>query len=177
MDKVGILIHQPQKLFHTSDLGVLWDIKNSKTLHQTIYRMVKKNVLFSLQKGFYSVVPLDQLDPIEVGFRAVKRFSYLSTESVLSKNGVINQSPSKITLVSSSSSNFKINGISYLVRQLRPKSLNNSLGITQNDKGVFVANTERAIADMLYFQPNYHFDANSLINWESVKEYQKQIYL
>jgi hypothetical protein len=55
--------------------------------------------------------------------------------------------------------------------------LNNTIGIIQNDKGVFIADTERAVADMLYFQPNYHFDAYNLINWSLVKNYQKQIYL
>ena len=176
-DKIGILIQQPQKLFHTSDLKVLWNILNQNTLHKTIARLVKKGVLISLQKGFYSIVPLDQLDPIEIGFRAINHFSYLSTESILAKNGIINQSPSKITFLSSSPANFNINGISYLVRQLKPQCLNNTIGIIQNDKGVFIATTERAIADILYFQPNYHFDADNLIDWKLVKNYQQQIYL
>lgn len=174
-DKIGILIQQPQKLFHTSDLKVLWNISNQNTLYKKITRLIKKGVLISVQKGFYSVVPLNQLDPIEIGFRAINHFSYLSTESVLSKNGIINQSSTKITFVSSSPANFNINGTDYLVRQLKPQCLNNTIGIIQNDKGVFVATTERAIADMLYFQPNYHFDADSIINWDLVKSYQKQI--
>lgn len=176
-DKIGILAQQPQKLFHTSDLKTLWNIINQNTLYKTITRLIKKSVIFRVQKGFYSIVPIDQLDPIEIGFRSIKNFSYLSTESVLSKNGIINQSPNKITFISSNPSNFSINGILYLVRQLKPQCLNNSLGITQNDKGVFVANTERAIADMLYFQPNYHFDADNIIDWKLVKNYQQQIYL
>ncbi|MDD2225011.1 MAG: hypothetical protein PHP97_02515 [Candidatus Shapirobacteria bacterium] len=176
-DKIGILIQQGQKLFHTSDLKVLWNISNQNTLYKTIARLIQKKVLISIQKGFYSIVPLDRLDPIEIGFRAINHFSYLSTESVLSKNGIINQSPGKITFLSSSPANFNINGVSYLVRQLKPQCLNNTVGIVQNDKGVFIASTERAIADMLYFQPNYHFDADSIIDWKLVKNYQQQIYL
>ena len=175
-DKIGILAQQSQKLFHASDLKILWNISNQNTLHKSIARLIKKGVIFRVQKGFYSIVPIDQLDPIEIGFRAIKNFSYLSTETVLSKNGIINQSPSKITFVSSLPANFTINNTSYLVRQLKPKCLNNSLGINQNDKGVFIASTERAIADMLYFQPSYHFDANSIIDWKLVKNYQQQIY-
>jgi predicted transcriptional regulator of viral defense system len=177
MDKISVLIQQPQKLFHTSDLKVIWGIYNESTLYQTIYRLIKKKILFRVQKGLYSIVPLNQLDPIEIGFRAINHFSYLSTESVLSKNGIINQSPSKITFLSSSPANFNINTVSYLVRQLKPQCLNNTVGIIQNDKGVFMATTERAIADMLYFQPNYHFDADNLIDWKLVKNYQQQIYL
>jgi len=175
-DKIGILVQQPQKLFHTSDLKILWNILNQNTLHKTIARLIKKGVLISLQKGFYSIIPLNQLDPIEIGFRAINQFSYLSTESVLSKNGIINQSPSKITFISNTSTNFNINNTSYLVRQLKPQCLNNSIGITQDNNGVFTATIERAVADILYFQPNYHFDAESLIDWKLVKNYQHQIY-
>lgn len=175
-DKIGILAQQSQKLFHTSDLKTLWNISNQNTLYKGITRLIKKGVIFRVQKGFYSIVPIDQLDPIEIGFRAINNFSYLSTESILSKNGIINQSPSKITFISNLPVNFTINNTSYLVRQLKPKCLNSSLGITQNDKGVFIASNERAIADMLYFQPSYHFDASSIIDWKLVKNYQQQIY-
>ena len=174
-NKIGILIQQKQNLFHTSDLKILWNISNQNTLHKTIARLIKKKILFSLQRGLYSIIPLDQLDPIEIGFRAINHFSYLSTESVLSKNGIINQSPSKITFVSSNPAKFDIKNLSYLVRQLKPQSLNNTLGITQNDQGIFVAEIERSVADMLYFQRNYHFDAESLINWDIVKNYQHQL--
>lgn len=177
MNKISLLIQQSQKIFHTSDLKIIWGIYNSSTLYQTIYRLTKKGNIFRIQKGLYSIVPIKQLDPTEIGFRAINNFSYLSTESVLSKNGIINQSPSKITFISNLSTNFTINNQSYLVRQLKPQCLNNSLGITQSEKGIFIANTERAVADMLYFQPNYHFDADSIINWKLVKNYQQQIYL
>lgn len=174
-DKIGVLIQQSQKLFHTADLKILWNISNTNTLYKSISRLIKKNTLFSVYKGLYSLVPPNQLDPVEIGSRAINTFNYLSTESVLSKNGIINQSPSKITFVSCISKNFTINQNIYSVRQLKPQCLNNSLGITQDDKGIFVANSERAIADMLYFQPNYHFDANNLIDWKLVKNYQLQL--
>ena len=175
IDKVGILIRQPQKLFHTLDLKVLWGVKNQNTLYKTISRLLKKGILISVQKGLYSLVPLDQLEAAEIGFRAINHFSYLSTESILSKNGIINQSPARITFVSSMPANFNINGNDYLVRQLKPKFLNNSLGVIQNDRGMLAATTERAIADMVYFQPNYHFDADRVIDWNLVKNYQQQI--
>jgi len=175
MDKISVLIQQPQKLFHTSDLKILWGIENQSTLYQTIYRLIKKGVLIRVYKGLYSIVPLNQLDSIEIGFRAINHFSYLSTESVLAKEGIINQSPAKITFISGTPANFNINGCAYLVRQLKPQCLNNSLGITQNDNGVFLASTERAIADMLYFQKNYHFDADNVIDWSLVKNYQQQL--
>ena len=175
MDKISVLIQQSQKLFHTSDLKVLWNISKQSTLYQTIYRLIKKKILFRIQKGLYSIVPLNQLDPVEIGFRAINRFNYLSTESVLSKNGIINQSPTKITFISDISDNFTINDNFYLFRQLKPQCLNNTIGIIQSHNGVFIATPERAVADMLYFQSNYHFDAQNLINWDQVNKIQKEL--
>jgi predicted transcriptional regulator of viral defense system len=174
-DKIAILAQQPQKLFHTSDLKILWNISNQNTLHKSIARLIKRGVIFRIQKGFYSIVPIDQLDPIEIGFRAIKSFSYLSTESVLADNGLINQIPSKITFISQKSANFIINNTYYSVRQLKASSLHNPIGIKQNNLGIFVATIERAVADMLYFQPKYHFDNDGKIDWTLVKNYQTQL--
>ena len=174
-DKIAILAQQPQKLFHTFDLKILWNISNQNTLHKSIARLIKRGVIFRIQKGFYSIVPIDQLDPIEIGFRAIKSFSYLSTESVLADNGLINQIPSKITFISQKSANFIINNTYYSVRQLKASSLHNPIGIKQNNLGIFVATIERAVADMLYFQPKYHFDNDGKIDWTLVKNYQTQL--
>ncbi len=174
-NKIAILAQQPQKIFHTSDLKILWNITNQNTLYKTITRFIKKKNIFSIQKGFYSIIPINQLNPLEIGFRAIKSFSYLSTESVLAKDGIINQSPSKITFISQKSANLIINNTYYLIRQLKAQSLYNPLGIKQNNLGVFVASTERAVADMLYFQPKYHFDNDGKINWKLVNNYQIQL--
>lgn len=40
---------------------------------------------------------------------------------------------------------------------------------------VAVARLERAVADMMYFNPHYHFDNRKIINWKKVKEIQKAI--
>lgn len=175
MNRISILIQQQQRLFHISDLRVLWGIRKSSSLYQTIYRLINKRILFSIYNGFYSIVPIYKLDPIEIGFRAIRKFSYLSTESVLAKNGIINQIPTKITFVSSRSFGVDINDVGYLVRQMSSSRLNNITGIFQNSLGVFEADIERAVVDMLYFVPTYHFDADKIINWDKVAAYQKQL--
>ncbi len=38
--------------------------------------------------------------------------------------------------------------------------------------GVNYATVERAVADLLYFNPKYYFDGNSRIDWKKVKEIQ-----
>ena len=50
-----------------------------------------------------------------------------------------------------------------------------------NEAGVIEKNNikqailERAVADIIYYNPNYHFDASSLINWKKVKKIQKEV--
>ncbi len=57
---------------------------------------------------------------------------------------------------------------------MQDKFLFNDKGIVKKD-GIKRANLERAVADMLYYDPYYHFDAPNLINWKKVKEIQKII--
>ncbi len=158
INKLNILLKQPQKIYHTDDLRILWGIIKPTTLHQTISRLIKKGVLIKIYKGFYSIIPITDLDPVELGFRLINRFCYLTTETVLAQNGIINQSPNKITFVSNISKKITIDGNTFLYRKLNDKYLYDSNGISVQTNGVLVASVVRAKSDMLYFQPNYYFD-------------------
>ncbi len=57
---------------------------------------------------------------------------------------------------------------------MKDEFLFNKTGIVEKD-GVKQAITERAVADLIYYSPNYHFDAPSLIDWRKVKDIQKLI--
>jgi hypothetical protein len=50
----------------------------------------------------------------------------------------------------------------------------NDAGIQRVDSH-FEASPERAVADMLYYEPSYHFDGENLINWEMVKRVQEEV--
>ncbi|MFA7300732.1 MAG: hypothetical protein WC069_00250 [Candidatus Shapirobacteria bacterium] len=158
INKLNVLLKQPQKIYHTDDLRILWSIINPNTLHQTISRLIKKGILIKIYRGLYSTIPLSELDPIELGSRLINRFCYLTTETVLAQNGVINQSPNKITFVSNISKKITIGNNIYLYRQMTDKLLFDSSGISSQSNGVLVASADRAKSDMLYFQPNYYFD-------------------
>ena len=175
INKLNILLKQPQRIYHTDDLRILWSIIKPTILHQTISRLIKKGVLIKIYKGLYSTVSLSDLDPIELGSRLINRFCYLTTETVLAQNGVINQSPNKITFVSNISKKITIGDNNYIYRQLTDKFLYNSNNISPLSNGVLIASVDRAAADMLYFQSHYHFDDRS-INRSKVKKIQKEIY-
>lgn len=174
MYKIDILLKQKQKLFHTNDLALLWDLKNLNTLYTTIKRYVQKGILFRIHKGFYSVVPPAEIDPLRLGVGFLHTFAYLSCESVLASAGVIFQEGRYFTLVSSVSRKFRVGENHFLVRKMKNEFLYQPAGISERDE-IKIATLERAVADMLYFQPAYHFDNRSFINWAKVRKIQKEV--
>jgi len=67
-----------------------------------------------------------------------------------------------------------VNQWSFRFRKLKAAYLYNPTGIT-NQNGVFVASPDRAVADMLYYNPRYHFDVPGSIDFDRVKLIQKEI--
>lgn len=173
-NKINILLKQSRVLFHAHDLALLWNIFKKNTLHTSIKRMKQRGVLIPIQRGFYSTISLEKIDPFEIGVSFLHTFSYISTESILAEHGVISQAVYDITLVSSISKKFKIGKRSYVSRKLKNQFLLNDAGIYKRGN-VFVASLERAVADMLYFNSKYHFDAENFINWDKVLEIQKKV--
>ena len=174
LDKKSILLKQDRKIFHTNDLALLWEITNKNTLYTTIKRYKKSGTLIPIHKGLYSVMSLSQLDPIILGIAFLHRYAYLSTESILAKEGVIAQAISAVTFVSNTSKKFKLQSTHYLVRQMKNQYLYNNCGIIQKNR-YYEATLERAVADLLYYNPNYYFDNKKTIDWDKVEKIQKEV--
>ncbi len=174
MYKINELLKLDRKLYHTNDLAILWKTANKNTLYTTIKRYVQKGILVPIYKGLYATVPMGNLDPLELGKAVIHRYTYLSTESVLAQAGVIAQATYAYTFVSDISKKVTIDSMSFFYRQLKPVYLNNPAGIV-NQKGMFVATPERAAADMLYFNPKYHFDVTASLDMDKVKVIQQEV--
>lgn len=174
MYRMSELIRLDRKIYHTGDLAVLWNISPKNTLYTTIKRYVQKGVLTPIYKGLYSTVPLHQLNPLELGKAIIHRYTYLSTESVLAQAGVIAQATYRYTFVSDLSKKVTVGSMSFLFRQLKDEYLYNPTGII-NQNGFFSATTERAVADMLYFNPQYHFDVPESVDFKKVRLIQKEV--
>ncbi len=173
-NKIAILARQREVIFHTQDLMVLWGLYNKNTLYTTIKRYCQQGVLFRIQKGMYSIVPINEIDPWLLGVMALRGHAYISTESILAKEGIINQLSDKITLVSNKSLKFKIAGYNFVSRKIADRFLVNSTGIIEK-QGVKQAGLVRAVADMLYFNPHFHFDNRKLVDWRAVKKVQQEV--
>src|SRR3990167_6798428 len=148
MYKIDKLLKQNQVLFHTRDLGKIWNITNKNTLYTTIKRYVQKGVLIPIFKGLYATVELSSIDPILLGTKAIHQYCYISTETVLAREGIIFQQSPVMTFVSSVSRSFSIGSNHYLIRQLNDRYLFNAVGVTSVNS-ISQANTYRALADLL----------------------------
>jgi hypothetical protein len=174
MDKKNILLKQDRTLFHTNDLALLWNISNKNTLYTTIKRYIKDETLVPIHKGFYSTIPLARQDPLSLGISYLHTFAYVSTETILAREGIINQSLSYISLVSSQSKTFTLNTLSYRARQMKDVFLFSDSGLIFNKK-FKEASLERAVADILYFNNTYHFDNRQLVDWDKVQHIQREV--
>lgn len=174
MYSLSELIKTGKKLFHSQDLALLWGITRPATLHMRVKRYLDKGVLFSVRKGLYAVVPLEKLDPREVAVAINHGYCYLTLQSVLEKFGVINQPVEGLIFAGQKSRTMNWLGNKFVFRKLADKYLFNSTGIIKSGD-FFEANLERAVADMLYFNPKFYFDSPNLINWHKVKEVQKEV--
>lgn len=166
------LARMNEVIFHTSDLANIWGIQNKNTLYTTLKRYVQQGLIFRIYRGLYSIKPVDQLDPFLLGIKAMHEYCYISTETVLANAGIIQQKINYITLMGSKSKRFSIGEYNYYCRQISDKFLYQDTGIIKKD-GINIATTERAVADLLYFNKQAYFDAQDQINWPEVNKIQK----
>ncbi|MFH1218824.1 MAG: hypothetical protein V1679_03210 [Candidatus Peregrinibacteria bacterium] len=168
--RLAMLLSTNEKIFHINDLANLWKIDNKNTLRVTLKRYVQDELLHRIYRGFYSVVPINELNPVLIGAKAIHEFCYLTMETVLYQEGFIGQNIDYYTFVSEKSLRFSIGKHNFISRQLKKDFLYNPEGVyLKND--VQIATPERAVCDLLYFNPKYHLDRP--IDWEKIKKMQK----
>ena len=156
-DYKAALLKQNRQIFSTNDLAILWQIVNRNTLRTTIKRYLANQTLFSIRRGLYSVVPLNKLDPKLLGTSYVNGFCYVSLQTVLAENGLINQQPRAITLIGARSQTFSLAGNEYICKKMKPLYLQNLEGISL-DEDYPQATLARAIADIWYYNSRFYLD-------------------
>ena len=172
--RFAALARMGEVVFRAKDAANLWGMTNQNTLHTTLSRYAKAGLLWRLQNGLYALKNSREISPHIIGGKALHRYCYVSMETVLARAGLIQQRVPSTTFVSSVSKRFSLAGYNFHSRALSGKYLHNNTGIL-NEGGVFVASPERAVADMLYFNPRYHFDAHAHIEWDTVRALEEAI--
>jgi len=172
--RFAMLARLGEVVFRVEDLANLWQITSKNNLHTTLKRYCQQGLVFRIFRGLYAIKPISSIDPVLLGLRAAGEFTYLSTESILAKEGIIQQSISQITIVGQKSQRFAILQNEFRVRQLADNFLFNPAGIVEKD-GIRIATMERAVADLLYFNPKAFFDGAKNIDWKKIRKIQAEI--
>ena len=174
MYRIDVLLKQKNHIFHTRDLALLWGVTNNNTLYTIIKRYVDRGILIPIHKGLYATIHLDQLDPLVLGAAAIHAYCYVSCEYVLVRAGIIFQAQNALTFISNTSRSFALSSHTFLVRQLRDRFLFCDIGL-RFDNNIWIATVERAMADMLYYNPQYHIDNSRGLDWNAVQKIRKEI--
>lgn len=162
-------------VFHIDDLARIWGVNNRNTLSTSLKRYVESGLIYRLYRGLYSIKPVSELDPLLLGSQAINSYCYLSGETILVKHGIIFQKVDSFMFMGKKTKRFRIGGYKYYCRQLKDEFLYNDTGLDKTGK-FNLATVERAVADILYFNPKYHFDNSGAINWAEVKRIQAAVY-
>jgi uncharacterized protein len=162
-------------VFHTGDLANLWHITNKNTLYTTITRYVRQGLLIRIRKGLYTITEPSAIDHLLIGIKAMHGYAYVSTETVLVEQGIMQQDISAITLISDIRKRFSIGAHQYYTRKLPDEFLYQQAGIMVLPNGVRKATVARAVADLLYVNPHAYLDAARLVDWKKVRTLRQEL--
>lgn len=158
------IIRSPKTVLTISDISLIWNDSNSKTIKSRLSYYVKNKDLVRIRKGIYAK------NKDYVQFELATRIftpSYISFETVLVKEGLIFQYQTEIKIASYLSRELTIDSQIYSYKKLKNTIITNSGGI-ENINETSIATKERAFLDTLYTNSNYHFDNLRSINWNKV---------
>lgn len=156
------VIRSPQSVFTTDDLALIWQETKRSLVQDRARYYLKTEQLYQIRKGFYA----KDANYNKFEF-AIKLYSpaYISLETVLAKEGIINQFYETIFTISYLSREINIDSQNYCFKKIKDTVLSNTLGI-EFKENYWVASKERAFLDALYLYKEYHFDNLLGIDWD-----------
>lgn len=158
------IYRSPKSVLTTKDVSLLWHEPASNHLRVRLNYYVRTGELKNIRRGIYAKT--EYYNRMELASRIFSP-SYISFETVLSKEGLIFQYHENITVASYLSRRIVIDDQVYSFRKIKNSILLNSSGIIQNEE-FFTATKERALLDTLYSNTNYHFDNLRDISWQKI---------
>lgn len=131
--------------YSTADLSKILNQKRG-VLRTTIHRLLKKGVLFKVQRGAY-ILP-DNFGKLDQVINQLYFPSYLSFETALSRYGILNQIPYTFSFAwPRKSKKFPIGEFTVEIKHIQKKLF---FGYTLQ-KDLYIALPEKALLDQLYF--------------------------
>lgn len=155
------LLRLEHEVFTFKELLLIWGETDINLTKKRVYRYVKAGKLHTIRKGIYAKDK--NFDRMEFANKIFTP-SYISLETVLTREGIVFQHYNGIFVLSYLSREISCGGQKYIFRKIKYPILTNSLGIEKKNN-YFIASRERAFLDTIYLSKNYYFDNLSLIDW------------
>jgi len=164
------LYKKSQTVFTFKEVSLLFLHLPSNSLRDKLAYAVKTKKLVKLRKGIYAK---EGYQPLELANRIFAP-SYISLETVLTKEGIIFQEYRNIFVLTYLTRKLNINNYFFYFRKIKDLILLNQTGI-ENKNHYYIANKERAFLDAVFLYKDYHFDNLKPLDWDKVNQY-KNIY-
>lgn len=168
------LYQNPQTVFSFTDLQILFPKESRKSLQNKIHYATKTNKLQNLRRGIYAKPDYQNLELANKIYTP----SYISFETVLTKEDIVFQTYQTIFLASYLTRTITAEKQSFSFRKLKLSLLSSPQGLILKPNYT-IATKERAFLDAVYLYGDYHFDNLRPLDWNKVKEltsiYQSQI--
>lgn len=165
-DYLTAILRSSKTVFSTRDIALLWNEPSSTATRVRLNYYVKQGDLYRIRKGLYA--KSQDYNKLELATRIFTP-SYVSFETILSKEGLIFQYYDKINVASYITREITVDQQIYSYRKIKSGVLINSMGVENADEAS-IATKERAFLDILYLNVDYQFDNLRSINWEKVLE-------
>ena len=162
-DIVLSIFQDTRTVFKPCSVAALTHQSDAVSLYKRLNYYVRTGKLQNPQKGIYAKPNYN----IEELANMLYAPSYESFETVLQKAGVTFQYYERIFFASYLSRSVEVDGRTIQYRKIKSEILVNPAGIYCKDN-VTYATPERALLDILYLDPNYHFDNLRPIDKEKV---------
>lgn len=158
------ILRSPKTVFTYKDILLLWGESGSEAAIVRLHQYVRKGNLYRIRRGIYAKDK--NYNKAELATRIFAP-SYISFETVLSKEGVIFQFYGQIFIASYLTREITIDGQKYSFRKVKNSILTHAAGVEHKDESS-IAIKERAFLDTLYINTDYHFDNLGGLDWNKV---------
>jgi predicted transcriptional regulator of viral defense system len=163
---LSTILRSPKTVFTYEGIVMLWGEPNSGDVRKRLNYYVKRGNLYRIRRGLYAKDK--SYNKLELATRIFTP-SYVSFETILTKEDVTFQFYSQIFVASYLSSEITIDDQLYSFRKTRNSLLTNTMGVEHKEESSN-ATRERALLDAHYLNPDYHFDNLGGANWDRVRE-------
>lgn len=161
-----VLLRSARTIFSTKDVALLWNEDKKETISGRLNKYVKVGKLVRVRRGIYAKD--ENYDRLELANR-IYIPSYISFETVLTREGINFQYYSTIFLASYVNREIEVDGQNISFVRMKDYILTDNTGI-KHGNNVSIAIKERAFLDRIYISKDYHFDNLGGLDWDKVFE-------